>query len=44
MLFWLIKMYLYYMVIPRTSKWLYKILKILILKEKRKITGHQTGF
>ena len=36
MLFWLIKMYVYYMVIPRSSKWILKILKILILKKKER--------
>lgn len=44
MLFWLIKMYVYYMVIPRSSKWILKILKILILKKKREMYGIQTGY
>ncbi len=44
MLFWLIKMYLYYMVIPRSSKWILELIKILILKKKREMYGIQTGY
>jgi len=37
-------MYIVYMVIPHSSKWILEFLKILILKKKRKMLGIQTGY
>lgn len=32
------------MVIPRSSKWILELIKILILKKKREMYGIQTGY